>query len=294
MTQKEIRNHVLKAIYLDDDLSELMVLKGGSAISLHELTMRESFDLDFSLFELSTEDKEQLEEIFKEAIESYFAEEGFTVFSFKFKEKPKVADPTKPDWGGFHISFKFLPEDIYDEVVSAHKESVQLQALSTAFEKMVGTKEAVKIELSKREYVDRFVEKDLDDIEIKIYSPEMIIFEKLRALCQQMVEYTQRNKKATRARDFFDIYTVNKVHLLERSTPEKKKELKELLANIFDIKEVPLELLSKLEAYREFHRDSFQAVVDVVYEDERKALEEYDFYVDETIKLANWILKELV
>ena len=170
MVQKNIRNLVLKAIYLDDILSELMVLKGGSAIAMHQMTTRESFDLDFSLLELTIEDKNKLEEMFENAISSYFREEGYTIFSFKFKEKPKVPDSRKPDWGGYHISFKFLTEESYDKVIATGREATYLSALSTEFEKFIGTKEAVKIELSKKEYVQKFESIEVDDVEIKLYS----------------------------------------------------------------------------------------------------------------------------
>jgi len=294
MVQKNIRNLVLKAIYLDDILSELMVLKGGSAIAMHQMTTRESFDLDFSLLELTIEDKNKLEEMFENAISSYFREEGYTIFSFKFKEKPKVPDSRKPDWGGYHISFKFLTEESYDKVISTGREATHLSALSTEFEKFIGTKEAVKIELSKKEYVQKFESIEVDDVEIKLYSAEMIIFEKLRAICQQMSEYKERNKKAQRARDFFDIYTVNRRVNIECVTDEEKKELKDLIQNIFEIKNVPLNLLEKIDEHREFHRDSFQSVREALYEHERGRLKEYDFYVNETIKIANWILEELI
>jgi len=294
MIQKDIRNLVLKAIYLDDVLSELMVLKGGSAIAMHQMTTRESFDLDFSLLELTVEDKNKLEEIFENAITSYFKEEGYTVFLYKFKEKPKVQDSSKPDWGGYHISFKFLPEESYDKVVSTGKEATYLSALSNQFEEFIGTREAVKIELSKKEYVHKFESIEVDDVEIKLYSGEMIIFEKLRAICQQMPEYEERNKKAQRARDFFDIYTVNRRVNIEHTKDEEKKELKELIQNIFDIKNVPLDFLKKINEHKEFHRDSFQSVKEALYEHERGRLKEYDFYVDETIVIARWILKELI
>ena len=294
MTQTEIRNLVLKAIYLDDTLSELMVLKGGSAIAMHRMTERESFDLDFSLLEISIEDKDRLEELFREAITSYFNEEEFVVFSFKFKEKPKVADTSKPDWGGYHISFKFLPEEIYENTIARTREQTQIQALSTEFYKFIGTKEGVKIELSKKEFVSKFESIEVDDVEIKLYSAEMIIFEKLRAICQQMPEYKERNKKAKRARDFFDIVTVNSKINLEKTEEKEKKELGVLLQNIFKIKNVPLNLLYNIDKYREFHRDNFKSVEDSLYTHERTRLKEYDFYVDETIKLVNWILKELI
>ena len=47
MTPDEIRNTILKAIYSDSDLKENLVLKGGNALKLYNITDRSSQDLDF-------------------------------------------------------------------------------------------------------------------------------------------------------------------------------------------------------------------------------------------------------
>ena len=47
------------------------------------------------------------------------------------------------------------------------------------------------IEISKHEYVDEKVAEIVDDLTVYAYSPQMLVAEKLRAICQQMPEYTE-------------------------------------------------------------------------------------------------------
>jgi predicted nucleotidyltransferase component of viral defense system len=53
-------------------------------------------------------------------------------------------------------------------------------------------------------------EVDLEGYTIYVYTPIAIVYEKLRAICQQMEEYTQivQTNRRPRARDFYDIYTI--------------------------------------------------------------------------------------
>lgn len=293
MDYKQIRKLAIQSIYLNDDLSDILVLKGGNALSILELTRRESYDLDFSLYECSFT-ADELKTIFEDAITSYFEELDYKVINFKFKEKPKKEiAPMTFKWGGYAIEFKFLPIDKYNTISKTVQEATIKKAHAQEYANMTGTNDPVLIELSRNEYCKGYSEKAFEDITLKIYSPWMIIFEKLRAICQQMEDYTQRVKKASRARDFFDIYTVNKAYVLERTADEDMEDLKELFKNIFEIKEVDINLLEKLDDYKSFHEQSFQKVIDSVLEDERKHLQSFDFYFDETKKVAKWVLENL-
>ena len=68
------------------------------------------------------------------------------------------------------------------------------------------------IDISKFEYTAGKLPQYMDGYRIFVYSPEMIVAEKLRAICQQMPEYNRivkRNRPGgIRARDFVDIQTV--------------------------------------------------------------------------------------
>ena len=293
MDYTQIRKLTLQALYLDDRLSDILVLKGGNALSILELTRRESFDLDFSLYEFLLNDKE-LEDRFRTAIYDYFEENDFKIIKFRFKIKPKKEIyPKVFKWGGYAIEFKFIKLDRYNELTRNTNPKTLKSAYAQEYANMTGSNDPVLIELSKNEYCKTYNEKVFEDITIKIYSPWMIIFEKLRALCQQMDEYPKRKNPSQRARDFFDIYTTTKAYVLDRTSQKDKEELKELVKNIFEIKEVDIKLLENLEVYREFHRPSFQKVIDSVFEDERTDLKNYDFYFDETKKVAKWVLDNL-
>ena len=293
MDYKEIRKLAIQAIYLNDNLSDILVLKGGNALSILELTRRGSYDLDFSLYE-STLDDEELEDSFRSAITEHFEENDYKIINFKFTKKPKKEiAPMTFKWGGYAIEFKFIEIDKYNDITKNARAVTLKQSYAQEYINMTGTSQPVLIELSKGEYCKGFNEKEFEDITLKIYSPWMIIFEKLRAICQQMDEYTKRANKASRARDFFDIYTVNKAYVLSAISKKDTEELKELIHNIFEIKEVDISLLEKIEEYRSFHEQSFQKVIDSVLEDERKDLESFDFYFDETKKVASWVLGNL-
>lgn len=63
------------------------------------------------------------------------------------------------------------------------------------------------------------------------------------------------------------------------------KENLEILKNIFQAKRVPLDFITKIKNYREFHRPDFASVKDTVKTTER--LKEFDFYFEYVIKKLN-------
>ena len=58
-----------------------------------------------------------------------------------------------------------------------------------------------RIQISRFEFCAGKQERFLDDYTIFVYSPAMIVAEKIRALCQQMPEYSLRRNPAPRARE---------------------------------------------------------------------------------------------
>ena len=139
------------------------------------------------------------------------------------------------------------------------------------------------IDISKHEYTAGKREFELDGFSIFVYTLEMIVCEKLRAICQQMPEYGPVVKRgragSPRARDFIDIHTLMTARQIDLTT----KENRELLAQVFAAKRVRLSLLGEIGKYREFHRTNYNAVAATV-----KAgviLREFDFYVDFVLNL---------
>ena len=111
-----------------------------------------------------------------------------------------------------------------------------------------------------------------------VYTPEMIVCEKLRAICQQMPEYgptvNRQRAGSARARDFIDITSLVTMMKVDLST----KENRELLGHVFAAKRVKLSLLREIDKYRDFHRTNYEAVAATTKPG--ITLKGFDFYVD--------------
>jgi hypothetical protein len=105
----------------------------------------------------------------------------------------------------------------------------------------------------------------------------MVIFEKLRAICQQFPEYGEivhSHPRTARARDFIDIFSISEAFNIKWTS----KENREILRKIFSIKNVPIEYIGRIGEFREFHRQDFEAVKSTVRAG--YALKEFDYYID--------------
>jgi hypothetical protein len=136
-----------------------------------------------------------------------------------------------------------------------------------------------QVQISKYEYCEGKVERELDDFKIYVYTPEMIVIEKLRAICQQMNEYPRRRYSTARARDFYDIHSTISEAKINISTQNNL----ELVRNIFEAKAVPLSLMGKIGEYREFHRQDWPSVELTA----ARGLNSFDFYFDFVVEQAN-------
>ena len=155
---------------------------------------------------------------------------------------PQVLGPHQQAWwGGYELNFKLIEEPKF-KAFSGSLETVRRNAL------VVGPEQQRKfsVDMSKYEYCEGKVERELDSYTIYVYSPAMIVVEKLRAICQQMPEYGLRSQPSARARDFYDIWRVMTVTRLNLATPE----IIELAKRIFDAKKVPVALLAKVSDQR--------------------------------------------
>jgi predicted nucleotidyltransferase component of viral defense system len=283
MTFEQIRRITIIALFSDDVLMEQLVLKGGNAISLiHKLGSRSSLDLDFSM-EKDFENLDETRERIFRALRDRFDSAGLVVFDESFKSKPKLDGPDeRPWWGGYELRFKVIEKERYDQFRDHSKR--QNAALTVG----PGQERVFSVDLSKYEFTDGKMEAELDDYVIYVYTLEMVVAEKLRAICQQMPEYSLKGRPKPRARDFYDIHLVLKKTLIDLTTPGNC----ELLRSIFRAKQVPLRFLNKISEQREFHRADWPAVVASVGE----KLEEYDFYFDFVLRLVEtleplWIVE---
>jgi len=270
---REIRRIAITAIFSDDVLFERVVLKGGNALSLAlGLGNRTSLDLDFSI-ENDFEDLDDISSRIQKALETRFLAEGFIVFDFKFEPKPRVPSVGQdPRWGGYIASFK-VAEKLKYEKLRGNPEALRRDSL------VIGPRHQriFTIDLSKYEYVTGKLEVELDDYTIYVYSPTMIAIEKLRAICQQMPEYTLQRSPSARARDFYDIHLIISLTGTTLHSPENL----DLVRSIFAAKQVPLSLIGRIKNQREFHRPDWDSVKASSNDNN---LGEFDYYFDYVVE----------
>jgi hypothetical protein len=201
------------------------------------------------------------------ALRDRFDTVDLILFDEKFEVKPKtLGEDQPPTWGGYQVSFKLIERKKFEEL-GGRIEDVRRQSLVIGS----GQRRVFTVDLSKYEYTAPKVSTELDHYTIYVYTPEMIYAEKLRAICQQMPEYSpMRHPGSPRARDFYDI------HLLTTTAGVDLSKDIDLLLHVFAAKDVPLNLLARVGDYREFHRPDWPAVVASV----GQPLEEFDFYFD--------------
>jgi predicted nucleotidyltransferase component of viral defense system len=277
--REKIKRLVIIAMFSDDVLMERFVLKGGNALDIiHRISARASVDIDLSIDgDFTSEERNALDVRIGKALRDTFRPEGYQVFDVKVEERPPGLTTDLEDfWGGYKIEFKLIElaryEELKEDVEALRRNAVQL-----------GQGPKFLIDISKHEYTAGKAKFELDGFVVFVYTPEMIVCEKLRAICQQMPEYgpvVKRSRAGSpRARDFIDIHTL----LSARNVDLTLKQNRELLAQVFTSKRVKPSLLRKVGNYREFHRTNYNAVAATV-----KAgvtLKDFDFYVDFVIDL---------
>lgn len=95
-----LRRQFVIALAADDELFELLVLKGGNALALaHGIGMRASLDLDYSLAK-EAESDDELGRALKQALDDHLGRLGLTVFDWKFGPRPTAPkDKQSLIWG---------------------------------------------------------------------------------------------------------------------------------------------------------------------------------------------------
>lgn len=268
----------VQAMFSDDELLEQLVLKGGNAMALvHQVSARASVDLDFSLKHDFGDDPTHAQASIQKVLTETFRANGYEVFEFKMVEKPKrISQGMRDFWGGYFVEFKLATAEVFAQ----HKDD--LEALRhRAINLGLGTK--FLIDISRFEYVDDKESANLDGYTIYVYSPVMIVCEKLRAICQQMPEYGPIIKRGraggARPRDFVDIFVL--VDALKLDLGAEKAQ--QILRSMFEVKKVPLAFLGKVPEVYDFHLAGFPAVQATVAPGFK--LKEFRFYFDYTLEL---------
>jgi len=272
----KIKKLAIVAMFSDDDLMNRLVLKGGNLLDMvYDISTRASLDLDFSI-DGEFEEIEVYRQKIENSLRSTFAEAGFVAFDIHFRdEPPNLTDDMRGFWGGYKVDFKIIDKQRYESLKD------DLSALRR-YAEAVGAHGSTKftIDISRHEYCREKRARTLDDYTIYVYSREMIICEKLRAICQQMPEYAGqvRSYPSARARDFVDIHTVAERYGIEFGSAA----FAQLVRNVFAVKRVPLRLIGRIRAYREYHRADFPAVKDTVKA--HVQLRDFDYYFDYVVE----------
>lgn len=180
--ERQIRSLVIEAMFSDDDLMEHLVLKGGNLLDLvYGVSTRWSKDVDFSI-DGEFEGVGFLHEKATAVLTSTFSEAGFIVFDIKVSEEPsRITDDMREFWGGYKIKFKVIERQKF----ARFKDNLQRLRLNAV---PIGKKGSTQfiIEISKHEYCVPKQPFDFNGLTIFVYPLEMVVCEKLRAICQQM------------------------------------------------------------------------------------------------------------
>lgn len=249
---------------------------------VHKLAARASMDLDFSMPNDFPEGKDVLHARVSTALHKTFRESGYEIIDLKMLDQPNNAPVKEYDslagfWGGYKVEFKLVAASVYKEY-QGNLEQLRKRAVH------IGNSPKFEIDISRFEYTADKEEDIIDGYRIYVYSPLMIVCEKLRAICQQTKEYgpiilRSGRPGAPRARDFFDIFTLVEHFKLE-ITNEKSIHI---LQEMFSIKRVPIDFLNLIESQREFHKTGAQSLYETVALD--AGVKEFDFYFDYVINM---------
>lgn len=272
-----LRRQLIIALAADDELFELLVFKGGNALALaHGVGMRTSLDLDYSLAHETPNDAE-LGARLQAALSSHLSKRELTVFDWAFGPRPKEPkDERALTWGGYQGEFKVIETTRWKSLAGnlelARKQAWGITASGGASRKFT-------IELSKSEFTEGAGEVDVGGFAVRVYTPSMIVAEKLRSLCQQMPEYEHSTKRKPRARDFYDIHAA----VTETGVNLTSAAGHDLIRSVFAAKDVPLRLLANLERDVEFHEAEWDDVRNSIPAD-RPA--EFSYYFEFVLRLV--------
>jgi predicted nucleotidyltransferase component of viral defense system len=272
----KIKRLTLKALMHDEKLMYGLVLKGGNALQLvYDITDRASMDIDFSIEgDFSELDFQRISGILDVLLNEQFQKEQLIVFDIKFVERPKTNQ--EKVWKGYNIEFKVTHNDNWfeNDIDKTRREAIKIVGESTKF----------SVDISSFEFIESAKKVDLDGTILLVYTPEMIVIEKLRALCQSIPEYKEiipSAKTKGRARDFYDIWNICSQYPIDFTRDENIILMKE----IFKAKKVPVDFLNLLPVYKDLQKENWISVQDTLIAVNKG----YDFYFDFTMSLVDKI-----
>ncbi|KQC31861.1 hypothetical protein AAU57_14710 [Nonlabens sp. YIK11] len=272
----KIKMLTIRALMNDRKLMYGLALKGGNALQLvYDITDRASMDIDYSMKgDFTEEEFLKLQLKIEVLLNDEFNKEGLIAFDAIFIEKPKSS--TVLEWKGYNLKFKITTNDLWfeDDLDKTRRNAIKIAGQSTKF----------SVDISSYEYIDNAIKVEREGVVMLVYTPEMIVIEKLRALCQSIPEY--KNIVATaspkgRARDFYDIWNIHGQHGFDISAEKNTQIIKE----VFAAKRVPLEFLKLIPEYKDLQKENWPSVADTLSSDDKG----FDFYYDYTLRLIKQI-----
>lgn len=276
MLLDKIKLLTLRALMHDEKLMYGLVLKGGNALQLiYDITDRASMDIDFSIEgDFSESDYQRINSTLDALLNDEFQKENLIAFDIKFIEKPKTGKVKI--WKGYNIEFKVAHEENWfeNDIEKTRREAIKILGQSTKF----------SIDISSFEYIANAKKHDLDGTVLLVYTPEMIVIEKLRALCQSIPEYktiiSTANTKG-RARDFYDIWNICTQFSIDLTSTENQI----LIEEIFKAKRVPISFLKLLKENKDLQKENWKSVEDTLGSENNG----FDFYFDYVMDLVNQV-----
>jgi len=265
MTIEEVITEAVLAVYAEPELAEHVYLKGGAALRLLDgLTTRLSMDADFSL-DHPLEDSDAFFGTIHQGLIRRFDPHGYDILDFKHRRKPQKAHPDKPVWwGGWICEFKLCSHSFRKESMETRRRNAVVPA---------GTKKTtIPLDISDHEYCGTGRRKVIAGVEIHGYTRELLVLEKLRAICQQHPDYPY-SKDKNRARDFYDI-----LQLTQEADDEFLATCRNEIDKVFDAKKVPLTFLNAL--WDDRFTDIFARGFDEVRETIRGTPYPFDIYLE--------------
>lgn len=249
----EVITQTIIALYRVPELSTTLFLKGGSAMRLFDnLTSRLSIDADFSMAGQIEDDKAFFNAV-QLNIGKHFRELKFDMIDFKWRRKPKRKKSDRPAWwGGWLAEFKLVSLAHRGKSIEAKRRHALIPEASNTSK--------IEVEISEHEYCGKRRTKWIQGVKILGYSRELLVLEKIRAICQQHPDYAYRLSK-NRSRDFYDIYT-----LTESTDDHFSYRCRHHIEKVFEAKKVPLTILKDLwsDDFIDEQRRGFDQVKDTV------------------------------
>ena len=281
-----IKRLVIVALVTDDVLMETLVLKGGNALSIaYGLGNRGSADVDFSMEQDFVDVQQTVQTIATNLAETFAAHE-LHAFDVKVEEKPGTMPiALRSFWGGYRIKFKVADAAIFARYGHDPK---QLQRASLELGTADFRSKSFSVDISRYEYCGHKVAHELEGFTYYVYPPQLLVFEKVRAICQQMPEYVPivpTHHPRARARDFYDIHSL----MEEFDIDVESAESQDVLQQVFAAKKVPIAFLERLAATRDYHEVDFPAVRSTVTDP--GSTQPFAFYFDYVVARFGHLLR---